>query len=133
MVLSAFSKEMITQNLWQFLEANVSTVGANRKGMRGAQPRQGSGLVPYQEMRVKGLLRQSWGSAVGKLWVEFLQSVRIQNILKNSLNNDSVAQKRYRDVTEVLVPSLELFIESLVGGRHFHICDLREFLRAFEM
>lgn len=106
MVLSAFSKEMITQNLWQFLEASVSTVGANRKGMRGAQPRQGSGLVPYQEMRVKGLLRQSWGSAVGKLWVEFLQSVRIQNILKNSLNNDSVAQKRYRDIMEVLMPSL---------------------------
>lgn len=46
MVLSAFSKEMITQNLWQFLEASISTVGANR-GM-------GSGLENYQEMRAKG-------------------------------------------------------------------------------
>lgn len=54
MALSAFSKEMITQNLWQFLETSVSTVGANGEGMRRAQPRKDSGLVPYQEMRGEG-------------------------------------------------------------------------------
>lgn len=35
-VLSAFSKERITLNLWQCLEASVSRVGANGSGVKNS-------------------------------------------------------------------------------------------------